>query len=51
MDESRYWKQFESTGQISAYLHYKQDAGAPAQKESNNADHDHGAGAPGHQNR
>ena len=37
MQENGYWKRFESTGAVGAYLDYK------AQKE--HADNDHGAGA------
>ena len=54
MDQSGYWKLFESTGQIDDYLHYKQRDGCVrdgAPKEKSDADHNDGAGAAGDQNR
>lgn len=49
METGNYWKLFESTGLVEAYLAYKhlgQQAGA---KENHDADHNDGAGAAGHQ--
>ena len=43
MQENGYWKRFESTGAVGAYLDYKKERAG--EKEAQHADNDHGAGA------
>ena len=51
MQENGYWKRFESTGAVGAYLDYKAQKERAGEKEAQHADNDHGAGAARDENR
>lgn len=51
MQENHYWKRFESTGTVGAYLDYKaQREHTGQEKEAQHADNDDGPGAARNEN-
>ncbi|MFR8666056.1 MAG: hypothetical protein ACLVEL_11110 [Ruthenibacterium sp.] len=51
MQDNGYWKRFESTGAVGAYLDYKAQKEHAGKKEAQHADDNDGPGAARDENR